>query len=104
MNATQKRTAGLATLIAKQVYGLAIDHFDKAEEYAANSDLDGLKPVKASLTFKATWEAGSQEATINTGVRYTLTAKDETEDTFDPNQATMDFDPTTGEITTTEQD
>jgi|TARA_B110001469_G_scaffold104738_1_gene103766 DNA segregation ATPase FtsK/SpoIIIE-like protein len=85
------RKAGIAELIAQQIRGLVMDHLDKVEEYAAESDPTGDKPVKAAIAFKSTWDAGAQSAKINTKVSYTLAAKDETEDTYDSMQATMEF-------------
>lgn len=101
MNATQIRIKGLADIIANQVQGLVIDHLEKVEAYAAESDLTGSSPVKAQLKFTTTWPAGAAEPLVNTRVSYTLAAKDETEDTYDPNQVKMDF---ATETETKEQD
>ncbi len=85
------RKQGIADLIARQIHGLVMDHLDKVEEFASESDQTGDKPVKAAIAFKSTWDAGAQSAKINTKVSYTLAAKDETEDTYDSMQATMEF-------------
>ena len=87
-------------MMANQVYGLALDYLDKAEEDSADGDVTGSTPVKASLAFKVTWPAGAEAPVVNTKVSYTRSVKDETEDTYDPNQVKMHF----AETETTEQD
>jgi len=61
----------MATMMANQVYGLALDYLSKAEEDAAEGDVTGSTPVKASLKFTTTWPAGAEAPLVNTKVSYT---------------------------------
>lgn len=85
------RREAIAAHIANDVKGLLEDYLEKIEEFAAESDPDGEKPVKAKVRFSTEWEAGSKDPKINTKIAFILNAKDEVEGCCETMQATMSF-------------
>jgi hypothetical protein len=83
---TPETKAQFADFLCEEARHLLLDHLAKVEQAAAESDQDGDKPVKAKVGLTFTWEAGSISPKVFTKIGYTVSHKDEVENTFDPMQ------------------
>lgn len=86
------RRAGLSKHFADQVEDLLNTHCEEIEQDALKNDPEDEKPLKAKVSFRVEWEAGSMSGKTSTKISWTVQNKDEIEDRFDAHQTKMSFD------------
>lgn len=86
------RRAGLSKHIADQVEDLLNTHCEEIEQDALKNDPEDEKPLKAKVSFRVEWEAGSMSPKVSTKISWTVQNKDEIEDRFEALQTKMAFD------------
>lgn len=90
MNAEQKKK--FARFLSDDCENLLIENLESVEIASAEADRDGDKPVKAKVSVKFEWEAGNPSPSVKTVLSYTTSHKDETERTFNSEQAEIEFE------------
>lgn len=86
------RRAGLSKHFAEQVEDLLNTHAEQIEQDALQSDPEDDKPLKAKVSFRLEWEAGSMNGKTSTKISWTTQHKDEIDATFEAHQTKMSFD------------